>query len=305
MTLSHTLNPNSIKDKIVIVTGANRGIGFELAQSLSSQGANLIIACRSEENGLEAQNKLGGNCKYLNLDLTSFRSIESFCKSVASNYPKVDVLVNNAGVMCLPFTKTSEGLELTFGVNYIGYYLLTNKLMPLIKHVKNSRVVNISSIAHYRVKTIDWENLNSQKKYNKMDSYNLSNLFRIMLTLELEKKFRQNAYETIAISCHPGVVFTDLFKFFPLITKSPILVRFINKVLLQTPGEAILPIIMAIMSSEVDGGDFVGFDSKNQFKGNPIIVTPNQLVYDELLRNKLWEISVEITGMDLGSSHLR
>ena len=149
----------SISNKVVIVTGANSGIGFEIAKTISSKGAKVIIACRDESKGLATQEQISGNAEYINLDLRSFASIEHFSESVAARYSRVDILINNAGVMWPPFTKTSEQLELTFGVNYMGYYLLTNKMMPLLKDVRGSRVVNMSSIAHYKVNNINWDNI--------------------------------------------------------------------------------------------------------------------------------------------------
>ena len=254
MGLFKDVSSDSIKDKIIIITGANRGIGFELVRQLSQNGATVIIGCRNELRGQEAQDKIGGNCKYVNIDLTRFQSIENFCKVMQSNYPRIDVLVNNAGVMCPPFTRTYEGLELTFGVNVIGYFLLTNNLIPLMKNVKASRVVNVSSIANYQVKKIDWEKINSQSNYKRMDSYSLSNLFRIMFTIELERRLRQIGYETAAVSCHPGVVFTDLFRFLPRVARNSILFKLINKLFLHEPAQAILPIMAAITSPKVMGG---------------------------------------------------
>jgi NAD(P)-dependent dehydrogenase (short-subunit alcohol dehydrogenase family) len=298
VALFKDVSSDSINDKIIIITGANRGIGFELARRLSRNGATVIIGCRNEIRGQEAQDKIGGNCKYINIDLTRFQSIKNFCKVVESNYPRVDVLVNNAGVMCPPFTRTYEGLELTFGVNVIGYFLLTNYLIPLMKNVKASRVVNISSIANYRVKKIEWEKINSQSEYKRMESYSLSNLFRIMFTIELEERLRQNRYETTAVSCHPGVVLTDLFRFLPQIARNSILSKLINKLFLHETDKAILPIMEAITSPKIIGGDFIGFDSKHQFKGIPKIVDANPLAYEPQLRDRLWELSAQITGLD-------
>ena len=289
---------NSIDDKIVIITGANRGIGFELARTLSQNGATVIIGCRNKVLGQEAQNKIGGHCKYLHLDLTKFQSITNFCEIVGSNYPRVDVLVNNAGVMCPPFTRTSEGLELTFAVNVIGYFLLANNLIPLMKSVKSSRIVNISSIANYRVRTIDWENINSKSTYKGIDSYSLSNLFRIMFTIELEQRLRGDGYETTAVCCHPGVILTDLFRFLPWVTKIPFLTKLINKLFLHEASQAILPIMEAITDPTVLGGNFIGFDSNRQFKGKPKVVDANPLAYDPLLRDQLWNLSVSVTGSD-------
>ena len=289
----------SLNGKVVIVTGANSGIGFELAKTFSSEGSSVIIACRDTTKGLEAQNIISGTCEYIHLNLSSFKSIERFVETIKRKYSKVDVLINNAGVMFPPFTKTNEKLELTFGVNYIGYYLLTNKLMPVLRNVKGSRVVNMSSIAHYKVKAIDWDNINSTLRYSKIESYTLSNLFRVMFTLELERKLRQKSYETIAVSCHPGVTFTNLFRFMPKVLRNPFLANIMNATIFHTPTKATMPALMAAASSNVKGGDFVGLDTKKQYKGSPLVVQPNILAFDKLLRAQLWQKSVEITGVDL------
>ena len=290
---------NSIKSKVAIVTGANSGIGFEIAKILSSRGAKVIIACRNESTGLETQERIKGDSEYFNLDLRNFESIEQFYGSVKTKYTKVDFLINNAGVMFPPFTKTNEDLELTFGVNYIGYYLLTIRMMPLLRDVKGSRVVNMSSIAQYRVNNIDWDNINSQKYYNKREAYNLSNLFRVMFTLELEKKLQQKRYETIAVSCHPGVTLTNITRFMPKILSNSVFTKIMNALIFHHPAKAAMPAMMAITSSQVKGGEFVGLNTKWQHRGRPKIVRPNQLAYDTSLRKLLWRKSVEITGVDL------
>lgn len=290
---------SSVKDKVVIVTGANSGIGFEIAQILASNGARVIIACRDDTKGLKTEDQIFGCVRYINLDLSSFASIESFSKFIRSEYSQVDILINNAGVMVPPFTRTSDKLELTFGVNYIGYYLLTNSLMPVLREVKGSRVVNMSSISQYKVKRIDWENINSEKKYSKVNSYAQSNLFRVMFTLELEDKLREKQYETMAVSCHPGVTVTNLYRFIPRVMGNSILTKMVSKLLFQTPYQAAMPALMACSSLGVKGGDFVGLDTRKQYKGNPKIVRPNELALDKELRKQLWRKSIEFTGIDL------
>ena len=292
----------SVKGKVVIVTGANSGIGFEIAKVLSSMGAKVILGCRNETQGMESQNQIKGNCEYINLDLQSFASIEEFSESVITKHSKVDVLINNAGVCLPPFSKTKEQLEVTFGVNYIGYYLLTNKIMPVLRDVSGSRVINISSIAHYRVNGINWDNINSQIHYNKHEAYDLSNLFRIMFTVELEQKLRQKNYQTIAISCHPGVTITNICRHIPMakiLQNNSIFAKIINKLVFHTPHQAAMSALMATTSLSVNGGDFVGFDTKRQFRGRPVVVQPNELVFDKSLREIMWRKSVEITGVDL------
>lgn len=295
----NSIEINSVRDKVVIVTGSSSGIGLEIAKILSAKKATVIIACRDEARGIEIHNQINGNSEYINLDLSSFESIDKFTRSVNNKFSKVDILINNAGVMGPPFSKTDEQLELTFGVNYIGYYLLTNKLMPMLKEVKGSRVVNMSSIAQYKVKYIDWENINSQIHYDRWEAYALSNLFRMMFTVELERKLREKAYQTIALACHPGVTMTNLVRYMPRVVRSSVITKLLNYLIFQTSYQAAMPALMAATSKIVTGGDFVGLDTKRQVRGSPTVVKPNELVFDRDLRNQLWNKSVEITGIDL------
>ena len=294
-----SIEVNSVRDKVVIVTGSSSGIGLEIAKTLSAKKATVVIACRDEVRGIEIHNQINGNSEYINLDLSSFESIDKFTRSVNNKFPKVDILINNAGVMGPPFSQTDEQLELTFGVNYIGYYLLTNKIMPMLKEVKGSRVVNMSSIAQYKVKHIDWGNINSQIYYDRWETYALSNLFRMMFTVELEKKLREKAYQTIALACHPGVTMTNLTRYMPKVVRSSVIAKLLNYLIFQTPYHAAMPALMAATSEIVTGGDFVGLDTKRQVRGNPKVVKPNELVFDQDLRKQLWNKSVEITGIDL------
>lgn len=289
----------SLEDKTIIVTGANSGIGLEIAKRFSQKKAKVIIACRDKEGGLAVQRQIMGDSEYIHLDLGSFTSIGTFVESVKSKYSKVDVLVNNAGVMWPPLTKTTEGLELTFGTNYVGYFVLTNKIMPLLREVNGSRVVNMSSIAQYRVRNIDWDNINSEKHYSKTRSYNESNLFRIMFTIDLEDKLRQKGYKTIAIACHPGVTITNLIRFAPKFLGTSVFRRFMNNTIFHTPDKAAMPALMAATALNISGGDFIGLHSKGQRKGHPHIVSPNKLAFDKNLRQKLWDETVKITSVDL------
>jgi len=291
-------NIDNLVNKIVIVTGANSGIGYEAAKIFAEKGAKVILACRDDEKGQQAQNLIGNGSKYINLDLTSFNNIERFSERVKFEFGKVDILLNNAGVMFPPFTKTEEGLELTFAVNYIGYFYLTLKLLDAIKNVKDSRIVNVSSIAHYGAKTIDFDNLNSEKKYDRSSTYNMVNLLRVMFTLELEKKLQEKKLETIAIACHPGVAKTNLTRYLPKILRGNFLLNFVFRSFFMTAYRGSMPLAMAATSPEVNGGDFVGIDSKRQMKGSPKITKPNELVFDGEMRAKLWKRTEKITGLE-------
>jgi NAD(P)-dependent dehydrogenase (short-subunit alcohol dehydrogenase family) len=288
----------SLKGRIIIVTGANSGIGFETAKVLASKGAQVILACRNHQKGIEAKKRIIGLVEYINLDLTNFNNIKKFCQTIHQKYEKVDILVNNAGVMFPPFTKTKENLELTFATNYIGYYLLSLQLLPMMKAVQGSRIVNVSSIAQYRINDINWESLNSKKLYRKQEVYALSNLFRIMFTLDLETRLREKKLKTVAISCHPGVALTNLTRHLPKFIGNSLLTKIVFNLFFQSPYEAAKPLLMASTEKNLQGGDFIGLDTRNQFKGNPVVVDPNPLVFNEKLRKILWKKAVDMTGID-------
>ena len=288
----------SLKGRTIIVTGSNSGIGFETAKVLASKGAQVILACRNHQKGIEAKKRIVGLVEYINLDLTNFNNIKKFCQAIHQKYEKVDILVNNAGVMFPPFTKTKENLELTFATNYIGYYFLSLQLLPMMKEVQGSRIVNVSSIAQYRINDINWESLNSKKLYRKQEIYALSNLFRIMFTLDLEAKLREKKLKTVAISCHPGVALTNLTRHLPKFIVNSSLTKIVFNLFFQSPYEAAKPLLMACTEKNIQGGDFIGLDTRNQFKGNPTVVDPNPLVFNEKLRKILWKKAVDITGID-------
>ena len=288
----------SLKGRTIIVTGSNSGIGFETAKVLASKGAQVILACRNHQKGIEAKKRIVGLVEYINLDLTNFNNIKKFCQAIHQKYEKVDILVNNAGVMFPPFTKTKENLELTFATNYIGYYFLSLQLLPMMKEVQGSRIVNVSSIAQYRINDINWESLNSKKLYRKQEIYALSNLFRIMFTLDLEAKLREKKLKTVAISCHPGVALTNLTRHLPKFIVNSSLTKIVFNLFFQSPYEAAKPLLMACTEKNIQGGDFIGLDTRNQFKGNPVVVDPNPLVFNEKLRKILWKKAVDKTGID-------
>ena len=288
----------SLKGRTIIVTGSNSGIGFETAKVLASKGAQVILACRNHQKGIEAKKRIIGLVEYINLDLTNFNNIKKFCQAIHQKYEKVDILVNNAGVMFPPFTKTKENLELTFATNYIGYYFLSLQLLPMMKEVQESRIVNVSSIAQYRINDINWKSLNSKKLYRKQEIYALSNLFRIMFTLDLETRLREKKLKTVAISCHPGVALTNLTRHLPKFIVNSSLTKIVFNLFFQSPYEAAKPLLMACTEKNIQGGDFIGLDTRNQFKGNPTVVDPNPLVFNEKLRKILWKKAVDITGID-------
>mgnify|MGYP001341502948 FL=1 len=284
-------------NKTVIITGSNSGIGFELAKKLISENYFVILACRNRKKGLDAEKRLGIRSKFIEIDLSNYESIDAFSRQIRNERLSINYLVNNAGVMFHPNYFLKNGINVTFFINYIGYYYLSLKLIDLLEKNNNSKIINISSISSYSVKSLDWNFFNPNKtqsnlKY-KRELYSYTNLFRLMFSIELSNKLKQRGFKTKSIACHPGVVKSSLGRYVwisKLIYSLPILPPTII---------GIKPIYESITNQHLNGGEFIGFDTKNQWKGNPVIVEPNPICNDGELRNLLWEKTQELTGINL------
>tara|TARA_A100001035_G_scaffold200328_1_gene160807 strand:+ start:220 stop:1083 length:864 start_codon:yes stop_codon:yes gene_type:complete len=284
-------------NKTVIITGSNSGIGFELAKKLISENYFVILACRNRKKGLDAEKRLGIRSKFIEIDLSNYESIDAFSRQIRNERLSINYLVNNAGVMFHPNYFLNNGINVTFFINYIGYYYLSLKLIDLLEKNNNSKIINISSISSYSVKSLDWNFFNPNKtqsnlKY-KRELYSYTNLFRLMFSIELSNKLKRGGFKTKSIACHPGVVKSSLGRYVwisKLIYSLPILPPTII---------GIKPIYESITNQHLNGGEFIGFDTKNQWKGNPVIVEPNPICNDGELRNLLWEKTQELTGINL------
>ncbi len=283
--------------KTVIITGSNSGIGFELAKKLISENYFVILACRNRDKGLNAEKKLGLRSKFMEVDLSSYKSIDIFSDQLRHEKLNINYLVNNAGVMFHPNYFLENGINVTFFINYIGYYYLSLKLIDLLEKNNNSKIINISSISSYSVKNLDWnffnpKNTNNNLRY-KRELYSYTNLFRLMFSIELSNKLKMKGFKTKSIACHPGVVKSSLGRYVwisKIIYTLPILPPTII---------GIKPIYESISNQSLKGGEFIGFDTKNQWKGNPKIVDPNPICNNDNLRDSLWGKTSELTGINL------
>ena len=199
--------------KTVVITGGNTGIGKETAIDLAKRGAKVIIGCRNKEKSQAAladiKRESGSDLVYLKmLDLASFSSIKAFADEIIRSETRLDILINNAGIMMCPFTKTKEGFESQFGVNHLGHFLLTNLLLDLIKKSSPSRIINVSSKAHSYVPSINFETLHDEESYSRITSYGISKLANVLFTRELHKRLTGTGVSTFSL--HPGVVNTEL-----------------------------------------------------------------------------------------------
>ena len=284
--------------KTAIITGANNGLGFETTKGLVSKNVKVIMACRNVEKGKQAMNEIllhypNAAIEVEELDLESLASVKDFAGRIKSKYLKLDFLINNAGIMVPPFRKTKDGFESQMGVNYFGHFLLTNLLFDLLKTTPDSRIINLSSIAHKRG-IIDFENLNSEKGYSKMKAYSQSKLACLIFAYELQRRISKSGANIKSIAAHPGVSNTNLFQNLPKLSAA--VLRIIAPFFTHAPASATLPILYACLGENLNGGEYIGPTGFSEMKGKPGIVKSNKVSYDENIAKKLWVISEKLTG---------
>jgi NAD(P)-dependent dehydrogenase (short-subunit alcohol dehydrogenase family) len=279
--------------KIAIVTGANTGLGFETALDLYEKGAKVHVGCRDEAKGLEAIermktiSKTGGELVLGLFDLGSIKSVKTFTAKIISTEKRLDLLINNAGVMIPPQAKSEDGFELQFGVNFIGHFTLTGQLFNLLETTQNARVVTLSSIAH-RGASIDFDNFRLEKPYNNWREYGQSKLADIIFALEFEKRLRANNYKTISLAAHPGFSKTDLQKNMDK--------AMLDSLELMTAKEGAQPTLAACLHPEAKGGQYWGPDGHNEQKGKPALAKIDAAALNEELNVKLWDWAKEVTN---------
>ena len=288
--------------KITIVTGGNSGIGFEAAKALGRKGAEIIIASRNPDKAEAALNKIQGEIPQLNgdliiLDLASLKSIREFVKSFKSNYDRLDILLNNAGIMMVPYGMTEDGFELQFGTNHLGHFALTGLLSEYLLRTPGSRVVNISSNAHYSG-SLDFDDLMYQNGnvYSPRRAYGTSKLANLLFTYELQRRFEKSPGDAIAVAAHPGISNTSLADhLFERWNVKPL--RPLMGLMFQSAAMGSLPSIRAAVDPSVVGGQYYGPDGSGERSGFPVIVESNPASHNLDDAKLLWKISEELTGI--------
>jgi len=271
--------------KTAIVTGSNTGIGYETALDLYKKGAKVYVACRSEEKALKAIETMkdvaeGGELIFEKLDLASLKSVKLFADKINSAESRLDLLVNNAGVMIPPPSKSEEGYELQFAVNFMAHFALTGHLFQLLENTPGARVVSLSSIAH-RGSNIDFDNFRLEKEYVKWREYGQSKLADLIFALEFEKRLRKNNCNTISLAAHPGFSKTDLQKYMDE--------DMLASLDLMTAREGAQPTLAACLREDAKGGQYWGPDGPNEQKGKPALAKIDSVALDEDLNARLWE----------------
>lgn len=288
-------NISDQKDRVVITTGSSSGIGFESARVLANNNAVVIIAVRNQNKGKKALQKIvnensNANLRVMHLDLADLKSIKRFTEEFRSEYNRLDLLINNAGVMVPPYSKTEDGFELQIGTNHFGHFALTILLLDLIKNTSNSRIINVSSSAH-RLGSLDFNDLNWEKrKYLKWRAYGDSKIANLYFTYELSRRLNIKDNNIIVAAAHPGWTATDL-------QRHNAFMNFFNKYFAQKPEMGALPILYAAVGSDIKSGDYFGPGGFLEMKGYPDKVESNNLSHDEQIAAQLWEISEKKTGV--------
>ena len=281
--------------KTVIVTGANTGLGFQDARALATKGAKVIMACRNEEKGKAALQRIldekpSGSAEISKLDLSSLDSIREFAARFKADNDRLDLQINNAGVMMPPFGTTADGFELQFGTNHLGHFALTGLLIDLLLKTEGSRVVNVSSMAH-RYGKMDFDDLQwINRPYKKVQSYGQSKLANLMFTFELQRRLEAKGATTLTAVAHPGWTATDLQRHSGLFD-------FLNPVLAMKPEQGALPTLYAATAPEVKGGDYFGPGGFQEMRGYPKRVGTSKAAQDIADAGRLWRISEELTGV--------
>ena len=284
--------PNQ-KGKVAIVTGSSSGIGFETARVLAEKQATVIIAVRNLEKGNKAAEKIlaqnkNADVKVMELDLANLGSVEKFAENFQKDYSQLDLLINNAGVMIPPYSKTADGFELQFGTNHLGHYALTGLLLEVLLKTEGARIVNVSSGAH-KVGNLNFDDLTWEKRgYSAWRAYGDSKIANLYFTFELDRQLKEKKLNLLVTAAHPGYTATEL-------QRNMGILEFLNNIFAQDISMGALPTLRAATEGGLKGGEYFGPGGFMEMWGFPIRVESNSLAKDAEIAKKLWEVSEELT----------
>ncbi len=288
--------------RIALITGANSGIGWDAARALAEHGARVVLACRTRSKAQDAKERIldrapGATIDLVDLDLSSLASVREAAAQVTGDYEHLDVLVNNAGIMAVPDQRTADGFEMQFGTNHLGHFAFTGLVLPRIRSVGGSRIVNVSSGAH-KFGRIDFDDLNWEQQYSPWRAYGRSKLANLLFTYELQRRLSGAGVPTIAVACHPGGARTNLGTA-PAGLKGRLMemVRPVINLFMQPADMGALPTERAAVDPGVQGGEYYGPDGLAEQRGHPVLVESNDRSKDRAVAARLWSVSEELTGV--------
>jgi NAD(P)-dependent dehydrogenase (short-subunit alcohol dehydrogenase family) len=282
--------------RVAVITGANTGLGYETATALADRGAHVVLAVRNLDKGKDAAKLIGRRSPGLSvalqeLDLTSLDSIRAAANQLRADYDRIDLLINNAGVMFTPEATTKDGFELQFGTNHLGHFALNGLLLDRLLAVPGSRVVTVSSTAHLTGR-IRFDDLHWQRGYSTVGAYAQSKLANLLFTYELQRRLTDT--QTIAAAAHPGVSKTELDRntsaWLRLVTNT-------SGLFAQTAAMGALPTLRAATELGVSGGQYFGPGGLGNVRGYPTVLTSSRRSHDIEAQQRLWAVSEELTGV--------
>jgi NAD(P)-dependent dehydrogenase (short-subunit alcohol dehydrogenase family) len=287
--------------RTAVVTGANSGLGLVTARELARAGASVVIACRNTAKGEQAAAAIrgavaGAEVEIGELDLADLDSVRAFAGRLSSERNRLDLLVNNAGVMAAPRRLTKQGFESHFGTNHLGHFALTGWLLGALLAAPSPRVVTLSAGAH-RFGTMKFDDLQSEHRYNNWRAYAGSKLSNLLFCFELQRRATAAGSSLQSMAAHPGYAATNLQFAGPSRSYERAIMAVSNKVIAQSAERGALPTPYAATAPELPGGSFVGPDGFMEMRGHPKVVTAAGKAYDEDAWRRLWEASEQLTGV--------
>src|SRR5580693_3020073 len=284
--------------RVAVITGANTGLGYETALALAGHGARVVLAVRNLDKGKDAAAQItaqspDAEVALQELDLTSLESIRAAAEQLRSEHDRIDLLINNAGVMYTPKANTKDGFELQFGTNHLGHFAFTGLLLDRLLPVAGSRVVTVSSVGHRIRADIHFDDLQWERSYNRVSAYGQAKLANLLFTYELQRRLASHG-TTIAAAAHPGGSNTELMRNLPRWATAvyPVL-----EPLFQDSAMGALPSLRAATDPGVLGGQYYGPDGFAQTRGYPELVSSSRKSHDVDLQRRLWAVSEELTGV--------
>lgn len=290
--------------KVAVVTGANSGLGYHTALELARKGAKVVLACRNLDKTGAAIKKMKGEAPGLELrpmplDLADLSSVQRFSELFDGEYERLDLLVNNAGVMALPPRQTADGFEMQLGTNHLGHFALTGRLLPRLLAADHARVVTVTSIMH-RMGKMYFDDLDLQSGYEKWKAYGQSKLANLLFAYELHRRFVRAGCAAMSVASHPGYTRTNLQRVGPEMEGATLKLKILNlahRIAAQEAPMGALPTLYAATARTVSSGDLIGPGGFMELWGHPVKVQSSARSHDEAAAARLWEVSEERTGV--------
>lgn len=292
--------------RTAIITGANTGLGLETAKALAAAGARTVLACRNLDKARVARDEIlaagaTGDVEIVELDLSDLDQVADAAAEVLDRLDRIDLLINNAGVMIPPLQRTAQGHELQFGTNHVGHFAWTGRLIDRVVTTEGSRVVTVASAAH-RIGVMRWNDLDWRSGYNRLRAYGMSKLANLLFTYELDRRLSDAGTGTIALAAHPGSSATELVRYVPG-ASTPGLSKVFGlgvRAFAQPADMGALPTLRAAVDPDALGSEYYGPGGFQELQGPPVLVmsTGRARRQEDWLR--LWDVSVELTGVDFG-----